>query len=310
MANGFRKIEVKDNFYQSSCFFPMPLTMIGTLSEDKSYTSYGAYSLIFPYYIAGKDHYCMILECRNTSNTAKGLLRHGKCTINFIPATKENFQQAVDCGFPGDLPEEKMKNFRLTMTDGALAEENPGECYPKILDEALQVFECSWWRELDGAENDPVLEDYEGFAYHNFNGITSRFGAHFILKIDKILIKDKYADAITEGATARNYCPIPTNWGYRDSKNFWCSKFRRPFAIEIANRKIDLESVRYAALRLNSNVKFTDDALEVLTGAPRAFLKVILKGAADWAEAKGIDTVTAKEMAEMNEERKAKNKKK
>lgn len=37
-------------------------------------TSFGAYSLVFPYYIAGKDHYAMILECRNTSNAAKGVL--------------------------------------------------------------------------------------------------------------------------------------------------------------------------------------------------------------------------------------------
>ena len=50
----------------------MPLTLIGTLNEDGSGTSYGAYSLVFPYYIAGKDYYAMLLECRNTSNTAKG----------------------------------------------------------------------------------------------------------------------------------------------------------------------------------------------------------------------------------------------
>ena len=85
MNNKFKDIRITDNFYQSSSFFPMPLTLIGTLNEDGSLTSYGAYSLIFPYYIAGKGFYAMVLECRNTSNTAKGLLRHGKCTINFLP---------------------------------------------------------------------------------------------------------------------------------------------------------------------------------------------------------------------------------
>lgn len=310
MPAGFKNIAIKDNFYQSSSFIPMPLTMIGTMVEDQSYTSYGSYSLIFPYYIAGKEHYCMILECRNTSNTAKGLLRTGKCTINFLPCNKKTFQQAVDCGFPGDLPEDKMKNFRLTPVDGLMQQENPGEKYPKILQEALQVFECSWWKELDNAQDDVVLDDYEGYPYHNFNGITSRFGAHFILKIDRILIQDKYEKAITEGATRWNYCPLPTNWGYRDSKNFWCSKFRKPFSISIPNRKIDLESIRYAATRLNTDVVFTDDALQTLAGAPRAFLKVILKGCADWAEEKGIKTVTEKEMALMNAERKSKNKKK
>ncbi len=310
MANEFKNIIVKDNFYQSSCFFPMPFTMIGTMVEDKSFTSFGSYSLIFPYYIAGKEHYCMVLECRNTSNTAKGLLRHGKCTINFLPCTKKNFQQAVNNGFPGDLPEEKMKGFKLTPTDGLMQKEHPDEQYPKMLDESLQVFECSWWKELDNAQDDPVLDDYEGFPYHDFNGITSRFGAHFILKIDKILVRDKYEKSITEGATRANYCPIPTNWGYRDSKHFWCSTFRRPFSLQIPNRQIDLESIRYAATRLQTDVQFTDDALKTLSGAPRAFLKVILKGCADWAEEKGIKVVTEKEMAQMNEERKAKNKKK
>ena len=40
-----------------------------------------------------------------------------------------------------------------------------------------------------------VQEEYEE-PYNNFNGITSKYGAHFILKIDKILIKDKYYDAL------------------------------------------------------------------------------------------------------------------
>ena len=42
----FKEIIIKDNFYQSSSYFPMPLTLIGTLNEDGTLTSYGAYSLI------------------------------------------------------------------------------------------------------------------------------------------------------------------------------------------------------------------------------------------------------------------------
>lgn len=108
----------------------MPLTIIGTLTEDGK-TSYGSYSLIFPYYIAGKEHYAMVLECRNTSNTAKSLLRTGKCSINFIPRNKKCFQQAVNCGFPRDTPEEKMKDFELTPVDGLRQKENPNEVFPK-----------------------------------------------------------------------------------------------------------------------------------------------------------------------------------
>lgn len=181
MKESFKDIRIVDNFYQTSSFFPMPLTLIGTLDEKGEKTSFGAYSLIFPYYIAGKDYYAMILECRNTSNTAKGLLRHGKCTINFLPYSKKNFKEHVNMGFPGDTPEEKIKNLHFNAIEGKRKEEDKEGNYPKIIEEALQVFECTWVKELDNAENDEVKEEYEG-PYHDFNGITSKFGAHFILK--------------------------------------------------------------------------------------------------------------------------------
>ena len=52
--NGFRDLRIVDNFYQTSSFFPMPTTEIGTLSESGQ-TNIGSYSLCFPYYIAGKE---------------------------------------------------------------------------------------------------------------------------------------------------------------------------------------------------------------------------------------------------------------
>lgn len=309
MDKEFKEIIIKDNFYQSSSYFPMPLTLIGTLNEDGSLTSFGSYSLIFPYYIAGKEYYAMILECRNTSNTAKGLLRHGKCTINFLPYTKKNFQQHVDCGFPGDTPEEKMKNFRFTPIDSLSQEQNPGEKYPKILKEALQVFECTWVKELDGAENDKVQEEYEG-PYHNFNGVTSKYGAHFILKVDHIILKEKYYDSLINGATRRNFCPLPTNWGYRDSKDFWCSDFNKPNAVGIPNREIDLSSLRYAATRLNTDVEFTDDALKTIVKVPRPFLKLVLQGCVKWANENNVKVITEKEMKIISDKRSAEKKKK
>lgn len=53
----------------------MPTILISTL-DDEGKTTIGAYSLCFPYYIAGKDYYAMILECRNSSNTAQNLLKN------------------------------------------------------------------------------------------------------------------------------------------------------------------------------------------------------------------------------------------
>ena len=309
MDKNFKDIRIMDNFYQTSMFFPMPLTLIGTLAEDGKTTSYGAYSLVFPYYIAGKDYYAMVLECRNSSNTCKGLLRHGKCTINFMPYSKKNFAEHVQMGFPGDTPEEKAKALKLfTPIDSLTSEENEGVACPKILKEAIQVLECSWVKELDGAENDTVKEEYEG-PYHNFNGITSKFGAHFILKVDHILLKEEYYNAIVNGVTKKNFAPIATNWGYRDSKNFWCSDFNKPDAVGIPNREVDLSSVRYAADRLNTDVKFTDEALKMLVKVPRPFLKLVLQGCVNWANENNCKLITEREMQEINDKRSKEKKK-
>ena len=52
-------------------------------------------------------------------------------------------------------------------------------------------------------------------------------------------MKEKYYNAIINGVTARNFCPLPTNWGYRDSKNFWCSDYKKPISEDIPNKEID-----------------------------------------------------------------------
>lgn len=309
MKEQFKEISIKDNFYQSSSYFPMPLTLIGTLSEDQTITSYGAYSLVFPYYIAGKEYYAMILECRNSSNTAKGILRHGKCTINFLPYSKKNFSYHVDMGFPGDTPEEKMKNFHFTPVDSLSQKEDPSSIYPKVLDEALQVFECTWVKELDNAQDDKILEEYEP-PYHNFNGITSKYGAHFILKIDHILVKERYYNALVNGSTRKNFCPLPTNWGYRDSAYFWCSDYQKPDPIGIPDREVDLSSVKYALERANNpnNVVFLEEALKTLVRIPRPFLKLVIQGCIDWADKNNVKTIGLNEMNLINEDRKRKKK--
>ncbi len=71
--SSFKDLRIVDNFYQTSSYIPMPTVMISSLAEDGS-TSVGSYSLCFPYYIAGKDYYALILEARNSSNTAQHLL--------------------------------------------------------------------------------------------------------------------------------------------------------------------------------------------------------------------------------------------
>ncbi len=44
--NGFKDLRIVDNFYQTSSFFPMPTTEIGTLNEEGQ-TNLGSYSLLY-----------------------------------------------------------------------------------------------------------------------------------------------------------------------------------------------------------------------------------------------------------------------
>jgi flavin reductase (DIM6/NTAB) family NADH-FMN oxidoreductase RutF len=312
--SSFENLRIVDNFYQTSLFFPMPTVVISTLCEDGT-TNLGPYSLVQPYYVAGKDYYAMLLCCRNSSNTAQNILRNGKCAISFINDDPKNFHEAVKLSWPGDKPSDKMPKCNFRLEKSMIEEENPADVRPQVLTDAIQVIECTWVRELDGADKDlpGQLEGYEG-PYHDFNGITSKFGAHFILKVDKILMKKKYSDAIINGVTAKDFPSLPVDYGYRDSKNFWFHKgvnfFNRMKAELLQPRQASLASVRYAADRADDKVKFTDDALETILGVPRVFLALVLKGCVDWAKENGVEVITAAEMKIINDKRaKEKNKK-
>ena len=112
-----KELRIVDNFYQTSAYFPMPTILVGTLSENGK-TNLGSYSLCFPYYIAGKDYYAMILECRNSSNTAQNILRGSKVSLNFICDDRKYFREAVRLGFPGETTDEKMKNCIFPLGKG------------------------------------------------------------------------------------------------------------------------------------------------------------------------------------------------
>ena len=303
--SSFENLRVVDNFYQTSLFFPMPTVVISTLCEDGS-TTLGPYSLVQPYYVAGKDYYAMLLSCRNSSNTAQNILRSGKCAINFVDDKPATFKECVKLSWPGDKPEDKMPKCNFKLEAGQAEGKRP-----MVLTDAIQVIECTWVRELDNAQNDMPgnLNGYEP-PYHDFNGITSKFGAHFILKVDKILMKKKYSDAIINGVRAKDFPNLPVDYGYRDSKNFWFHRKTRMRAELLPIRKQSLDSVRYAADRADDKVKFTDDALETILNVPRVFLPLVLKGCVSWAKENNCELITAAEMKIINDKRsKEKNKK-
>ena len=301
----FENLRIVDNFYQTSSFFPMPTILVGTVSES-GLMNLGSYSLCFPYYIAGKDYYAMLLECRNSSNTCQNLLRTKKCSLNFIPDSKKFFKEAVRLGFPGETTEEKMKDCLFSLKESSL-----GADRPKIVSEAFQVFECSWDDSLEDAYLDKAgnLEGYEP-PYRNFNGITSKFGAHFILKIDRILMKKKYSDSIINGVKAGGFPSVPVDYGYRDSTNFWMSRFRRPYPEKIQAKEGDVSSVIYAAKRIDPEVTFTDDACARLTKIPRIFLKAALTQMVEIAKSEGISLIDEAALNIINDKRREEKKKK
>ena len=298
MMSSFENLRVVDNFYQTSLFFPMLAVVISTLCEDGS-TTLGPYSLCQPYYVAGKDYYAMLLSCRNSSNTAQNILRNGKCAINFVDDKPSTFKECVKLSWPGDKPSDKMPRCNFKLEKGQAEGERP-----MVISDAIQVIECTWMRELDNAQDDQAgeLNGYQP-PYHDFNGITSPFGAHFILRVDKILMKKKYSDAIINGVRAKDFPNLPVDYGYRDSKNFWFHRKSRLRAELLPMRKASLESVRYAADRIDDKIRFTDDALELMLNVPRIFLPTALKGCVEWARENNCELITAAEMKIINDKR-------
>lgn len=301
--SSFRDLRIVDNFYQTSAFFPMPTVLISTLNETGQ-TSLGSYSLCFPYYVAGKDYYAMLLESRNSSNTAQNILRSGTCALNFIEDSRANFKEAVRLGFPGETCTEKMQNCRFTLEDGQAGGDKPR---PLVVAEAYQVFECTWQSDLENAFEDIVkVGQLEGIEppYRSFNGITSRFGAHFILKVDKILMKERFYNAIIRGVSARSFPRVPVDYGYRDNTHFWYTRFTRPLSERIpAGKETDLSNVVYAASRVDPDVQFTQDACKTLVRVPRVFLKAALQGCVDWAKENGVTVLEESHMAVIRDKR-------
>lgn len=312
--SSFKDLRIVDNFYQTSSFFPMPTVCISTVNPDGS-LNIGSYSLCFPYYIAGKDRYAMVLECRNTSNTCQNIMRTHKCAINFITDERKYFKEAVRLGFPGPSEEKMKEPLLFTMEDG-LADPSDKQ-RPQVIADAYQVFECTWASQLENADRFNVEDIDDGYPgpYNDFNGITSKYGAHFILYIDKILMKPRYYDAIVNGVTKNDFPNVPVDYGYRDSTNFWYTQFPRFIAKPIAEpipapKEVDLGSIRYAADRCDPDIKFTDEALKNFVKVPRPFLKTVLNGCVAWAKENNVTLITEEHVKIINDKRKQEKEKK
>lgn len=302
--SSFKDLRIVDNFYQTSSFFPMPTVCISTVNPDGS-LNIGSYSLCFPYYIAGKSRYAMVLECRNNSNTGMNILRTHKCALNFITDERKTFREAVRLGYPGPSAE-KMKELRFEMEDGLADPADKDR--PQVIKSAFQVFECTWAAELEGAEKFKAedIDDGHPGPYNDFNGITSKYGAHFILYIDKILMKERYYDAIVNGVKKKDFPPVPVDYGYRDSTNFWYTPFPKRRVVNEpipAPKEVDLSAIRFAADRVDAEVKFTDAALKNFVKVPRPFIKTVLNGCVAWAKENGVTLIDDEQVKIINDKR-------
>jgi len=278
----FENIRILDNFYQTSSFYPMPVVLISTISSSGQ-TNLGPYSLCFPHIIAEK--HSMILISRSNSNTALNLQRTGICAINFIPYDKKFLKTCVNLGYPGETTEEKMKNstFSLIPSLRTDLERKLDTNYPEIVKEAVQVFECTWDDSIPAYNNEETLE------------------CHFILKIDKILIKRRWKEGLYEG---NRFPELPIDFGFRNNINFWFSKHSSPYSESIPKEKgVSVDTVSYAARRVDPDIEWTDEACAKLVKIPRIFLKKAIKGCNEIAKEKGIRLMTPEFMEKIRDKR-------
>ena len=271
MTENFVDVRVLDNFYQTSSFFPMPIVMVSTVSESGQ-TNLGPYSLCFPHLIAGK--HAMILLARFSSNTAQNIIRTGTCALNFLSADKRYLENCVELGYPGETTAEKMENsiFTLLPSTRTAEQRQPEKYYPEIIEEAVQVFECTWDSSY-AMEYDEKTEE-----------------AHFVLLIDKIVMQERYRDMLFKG---KELPPIAVGYGFRDNRNFWFARKSQKYSIPIPESKgIDIDAVKWAASRYDPSIQWTDEAYAKLVKVPRIFLSKVVAQCIEAAKAEGLDEIT------------------
>lgn len=280
MPDNFKRVEVLDNYYQTSSYYPMPVVLMTTLSKE-GITNIGPYSLCFPFGIAEK-HYMMLIS-RSDSNTAKNIRRTGIAAINFIPFDNKLLANTVRLGYPGQTAQEKLKDSLYTLIP-SLRESKDKE-YPDIIKEAVQVMECTW-------DDDPDIFHYKG----------SSGESHFLLSIDAIFMKERWYDALISGNG--KFPSLPIDYGYRDSKFFWFAKHKKPFKEPIPQDKgVDINTVKYQVQRLPYDIEWEDEACERLVKVPRIFLKRVLDAISKKALEDGIKIITPELLEEYNKKR-------
>jgi flavin reductase (DIM6/NTAB) family NADH-FMN oxidoreductase RutF len=179
----------------------MPVVLVSTLNETGT-PNLGPYSLCFPYVVTGGEKHSMLLIARATSNTAQNITRSKVCSLNFIPDRKRYMKNCVQLGFPGETTEQKMKNsiFTLVLSTRSGTPPNGLTKFPDVVEEAVQVMECTWDKTI------PIQPTP-----------SSAGSAYFVLVIDKLVMKQKWKDALLK---EKGFPRLPIDFGFRDNTRF------------------------------------------------------------------------------------------
>ena len=282
----FVQLPPKDNFYQSVSFFPMPFALITTINE-RGTTSIGPHSLVFPFDVS--ESHSMMLVSRSSSNTATNLRRTGKCALNFIEFNDQWLKTVVALGYPGQTPEDKMKDipFKLEPSPNETFRDDPD--YPLIMRDAFQVYECV----TDGTfEYKPHREAapplVEGF---------------FVLQVRNVLLKESIKAKLD---SRRGFPDMALSYGFRGGGEFWFARHSQPFHIPVPRHKgFDHGRIYYLANKVDQEVRFTEDACKKLTGVPQVFLEVVIGGLIAEAKTRQISMIDADFVDEVEAKREA-----
>jgi flavin reductase (DIM6/NTAB) family NADH-FMN oxidoreductase RutF len=269
VTDSFAEVKALDNFYQTSSFFPMPVVLVSSLTGSGA-TSLGPYSLCFPHIVAGR--HSMMLIARDTSNTARNIQERKHCALNFIPHRRRYMRNCVTLGFPGETPEEKMKNSIFSLEPSRRVPVD-GSRFPEIVREAVQVFECTW---------------DDSFPLTYVEGEQER---RFVLRIEKIHLKPRLRDALLRGRCSPD---LPVDYGFRDNARFWIAGHRRPYPELIPRSKgVTVDAVKYAVQRVDPDVKWQEEACAKLVRVPRPFMTMAIRACVEAAEKEGVTEITA-----------------
>jgi flavin reductase (DIM6/NTAB) family NADH-FMN oxidoreductase RutF len=274
---------MRDNWYQSSSYYTSSFALITTVNEA-GVTSIGPYQLSFPFEVIERRSWMVV--SRPGSNTATNVQRTRKCALHFVEYDEEAIKTILNFGYPGQEPEEKMKdNNCFTLIESPTPGRESSDIYPKIIQEAYEVYECTL--DVERINENPILRD--------------SVSAHLLLNIDNILLKERWKKNVDGSGDEMPRAAL--TYGFRGASTFWFAAPERAYKLPIPDKGPDDEVVHYVANRLDDEVRFTREACQQLTGIPKAFLEQALKGIVDVAKQRGVVEIDLEFVQALNKER-------